>query len=321
MVSLTQWDWPEPGGHTVFDPNTGNLWYTENANNRIARFNPTTNELTEWTIPIPNSAPCRIDINLDTGMVFFTMQDVKRLGMINPDTNGFIQWFLPTNTLTGLGENRLCAMDIDQSTGEVYITNSPPNTNGQPQKILKVNTNTNQATVWSLGNGVSTFNEISVAEVGGTTVLYFTEDNTFGQCGNCITQFTPSTNEIKRWATPQPNAGRGFAEYDPNTNSVYYGQSSGNRIAKLDISSNQITQWLIPTLGSNPYWIKVDSAGTVYFSESNQNKIGRLDPNSNLITEWSLPNADSKPGVPIVDNSDDVYFTQGGGPRIGKISG
>lgn len=50
----------------------GSVWFDEHAANRIARFDPTTLQLTEFPVPTPASAPLRLTIDDARGTVWFT---------------------------------------------------------------------------------------------------------------------------------------------------------------------------------------------------------------------------------------------------------
>ena len=85
---------------------------------------------------------------------------------------------------------------------------------------------------------------------------------------------------IKSWALPMPGAQN--SDYAITSsfsgNDMYFAGSSSNTIGRLDVASNTITEWDIPTANSLLTSITYHPSGDVYFIESNSNTIGRLDP-------------------------------------------
>jgi streptogramin lyase len=70
----------------------GNVWFTEVAGNKIGRLNPATNEITEWTIPTPISAPLGLDAS--GGFIYFVEYNAGKIGRLNPSTNEITQWLI-----------------------------------------------------------------------------------------------------------------------------------------------------------------------------------------------------------------------------------
>ena len=84
-----------------------------------------------------------------------------------------------------------------------------------------------------------------------------------------------------------------------------------------------ITEWVIPTVDSQPRGVAVDSSDNVYFTELWGDKIGRLVPSTNVITEWVIPKGMQVAIYPMgvaVDSSDNVYFTEHYENNIGRLS-
>jgi virginiamycin B lyase len=67
------------------------IWFTENAGNKIGKFNLTTHAITEYPIPTPNSAPTGIDI-APNGTIWFLERNGNKLGRFNPVTLTFQEY-------------------------------------------------------------------------------------------------------------------------------------------------------------------------------------------------------------------------------------
>lgn len=97
---------------------------------------------------------------------------------------------------------------------------------------------------------------------------------------------------------------------------IWFTAQFANKICLL--SGSTIYEWNIPTLGSEPYELAVDSEGQVWFTEYQGNKIGRFK--NPVFVEFELPG--SRPmGIAIDKNVSfpNVWFTEFTGNKIGKI--
>jgi hypothetical protein len=65
----------------------GAVWLDEHAANRIARFDPGTLQLTEFTIPTNNSAPLRLALDDVRGAVWFTEFSGNAIGKIDENSS------------------------------------------------------------------------------------------------------------------------------------------------------------------------------------------------------------------------------------------
>lgn len=64
----------------------GMVWIDEHASNKIARYDPTSGVLTEFTIPTNESAPLRFVIDNSRGLVWFTEFFGSNLGMLDENS-------------------------------------------------------------------------------------------------------------------------------------------------------------------------------------------------------------------------------------------
>ena len=143
---------------------------------------------------------------------------------------------------------------------------------------------------------------------------------------------------IKSWALPMPsNQNGGFSITSSfSGNDIYYAESGSNTIGRLDVGSNTITEWNIPTANSLPNSITNHPSGDVYFIEINSNTIGRLVPQTNTITEWAIQSnsSDSSAGnnsatsdnirqfnsLNVDPSNGDVYFIESNSNTIGRLT-
>jgi len=134
-LSLTEWIVPTgssgPWGITV--DSSGKIWFTENATSKLASFDPSNNNFTEWTIP--GGGNPRYVFTNGTG-VYFTEYTSNKIGFLNPGNNIFYEWQLPA------GSNPV-GLYVEQNN-TVWFTESGRDA------ISRLLPSTNQLTEWVL---------------------------------------------------------------------------------------------------------------------------------------------------------------------------
>src|SRR3989304_10369817 len=128
--------------------------------------------------------------------------------------------------------------------------------------------------------------------------------------------------DLTEWTLPDSNSGPWSVSVDSN-GKVWFTENVTSRIAMFDPINNVLSEWSIPTGGSDPRYLFLKRAGDslrIYFTEYSGNKIGYLDQSSNTFVEWSLPTANSKPVGIYVDDSLNVWFTESGRNVVGRIT-
>ncbi|MEM3517228.1 MAG: hypothetical protein QW647_05515, partial [Candidatus Bathyarchaeia archaeon] len=97
---------------------------------------------------------------------------------------------------------------------------------------------------------------------------------------------------------------------------IWFTAQFANKICML--SGSTIYEWNIPTLGSEPYEIAVDSEGQVWFTEYHGDRIGRFK--NGVFVEFTLSGS-SPMGIAIDKNVSfpNIWFTEFEGDYIGKI--
>jgi len=77
----------------IYLDSTG-VWFTEYQGHRIGNYNPDTNKLREWPLPV-GSYPWGL-ANDTYGNIWFTMSGRNRIGKLNPYTNEITEYYIPT---------------------------------------------------------------------------------------------------------------------------------------------------------------------------------------------------------------------------------
>jgi virginiamycin B lyase len=66
----------------IYISSAGMIWFNEHVGNRIARFDPNNLQLTEFTVPTPNSEPIKLTLDNQRGLVWFSEFTGNKIGML-----------------------------------------------------------------------------------------------------------------------------------------------------------------------------------------------------------------------------------------------
>jgi streptogramin lyase len=208
-LALTEWSVPTAasGPYGVGVDTNGRVWFTENNTNKIARFDPTNNNFTEWAITTPNSNPHNVFAKLVT------------------TTNGSVTQIFFTEFASG--------------------------------KIARFDTSKNTLTEWVLSAG------------SNPAGIYVDEQNNvwFAESGrDIIGRLIPSTGQLTEWTLPGASTTPGSPALKPwgvyvqvvttplySNRFVWFTEMLGNKIGRLEVTSNRLTIWDMSSLGFGAY--------------------------------------------------------------------
>lgn len=101
---------------------------------------------------------------------------------------------------------------------------------------------------------------------------------------------------------------------------MYFSQTSGNVISLFDYTTNQFTNYPVPTPNSGPLGMRIAADGALWFTEFFANKIGRLNITTGTITEYPVPASGFGPAVMRAETEDRyLWFTALEGNGIGRV--
>ena len=207
--ALTEWTIPSTasGPYGVGVDTSGNVWFTENRTNKIATFNPTTNDFTEWNITTPNSQPRNIFVKLVTTgntsstQIFFSEFGASKIARFDSTTDNLTEWTLPAGS----------------NPAGIYVDDN---------------------------------NDVWFAESGR----------------DAIGRLTPSTGNLTEWILPGATSTPGTPSLQPwsvyvqvvtlplySNRFVWFTETLGNKIGRLEVTSNRLTIWDLSTLGGGAY--------------------------------------------------------------------
>ncbi len=288
QLRLTEWAVPSTSGGPVgigIDK-FGKVWITENATGKLASFDPSNNDFTEWNTPSTQSQPRNLFIKevsisgVNYTQVFFTEYAANAIARFNVANSTFTEWHLAP------GANPV-GIYVDENN-DVWFTESGRDAIG------RIHTSNNNLTEWTLP--------------GATT--------------------TPGSPLLEPWGiyvqvvTP-PNAGY-------TNRFVWFTETTGNMIGRLEATSNRLTLWNLNTLGASyqPTDItygSVTSVPSIIFSNANANRISILwnDTGGALSTyrDSLIPTVASGPtGVTFDSSRSAIWFAEINAGKIASLN-
>ena len=284
VLGLTEWTVPTTGsgpwGMTI--DSSGKIWFTENVTNKVARFDSSNNNFTEWTLPGAGS-PRYLATN-GTG-VFFTEYALDKIGYLNVKTNTFYEWQLAAGS-------KPAGIYVEQNN-TVWFTESGRDAIG------RFSPNTSQLIEWIMPGGTITpgspllqpWNIYVQPTLTGLyhnvteRLVWFTEtsNNTIG-----MLQFTNNLLSLWYLITLEIIPGLNYGPMDLTIDSttpgnVIFTASLGDRMGILDNGGLGYHEYPFPPhIGIvKPTSLKIDATrGLVWFTEYNPGVIGSINTNA-----------------------------------------
>jgi virginiamycin B lyase len=104
---------------------------------------------------------------------------------------------------------------------------------------------------------------------------------------------------------------------------LWVGEMSANRLARLDVSTGQVTTWEPPGGKSGIMTTAIDAQGMVWFVEQNANYLGRFDPATQRFQTFPLQPINQHQMGPQslqFDATDQLWFTAETSGDIGRLN-
>jgi len=284
--------------------------------------------LTEWAVPSTSGGPVGIGID-NFGKVWITENATSKLGRFDPSNNNFTEW----NTPSAQSQPRKLFIKEVKVSGanytQVFFTEYAADA------IARFNAANNTFTEWHLAPG------------GNPVGIYVDENNDiwFTESGrDAIGRIDTSNNNLTEWTLPGATTTPGSPLLTPwgiyvqvvttsggGTNRfVWFTETTGNMIGRLEATSNRLTLWNLNTLGTSfgPTDItygSVTSVPSIIFSNANANRISILwnDTGGALSTyrDSLIPTVASGPtGVTFDSSRSAVWFAEINVGRIASLN-
>ncbi|MEK6680796.1 MAG: hypothetical protein AABY79_02390 [Nitrospirota bacterium] len=255
----------------------GIVWFTEQGNNALGKFDPKTTKFSEYKLPSAKGA------------------DTARWGFSETDRKAFTGGF----SVSSVGS--LAGITID-SRGDIWFAELLGN------KIGRFSPAKEEFSEYSIPTPDSGPYNIAIDSKGD---VWFTERN-----ANKIGRFSVSAVSFREYTISTPNSKPAGIAIDQKNN-VWFTMADANKIGMLEPQAGKITEYNILTPTANPFDIAVDSKGNIWFTELSANKLGMYSPEMKRFDEAVVPTTSSVPLGLAIDKYDRIWFTENRGNKIG----
>jgi len=302
QVSIKEWEMPTPGSrpHDPMYAPDGMVWYSGQMANVLGRFNPKTQQFTEFHPKMAGSGPHGIISGKD-GNIWFTANFKGYIGKFNPKTGETTEYrlpdpkardphtplFAPNGMMYFTVQSANMVGRLDPKTGEIKLVTSPtPKSNPYGMVISS--------------KGVPIFCE-------------------FGS--NKIASIDPDTLAIHEWVLPHEDSRPRRIAITPD-DAVWYSDYSRGYLGRLDTNTGKVTgEWPSPSgPKSQPYGITA-IGNIVWYVESNSvpNMLVRFDPKTEKFQSWPIPSGGGVVRNMVHTPDGNLWMAESGVNRIGFV--
>ncbi len=223
-------------------------------------------ELTEWTVPWPDTRPRDPAVALD-GRVWFVGQAGNYIAVLDPGTGQFLRYEIDPGTHP---HNLIVAKD-----GMVWYSG---NQNGM---IGKLDPTSGDITRYPIPDKALGDPHTLVFDSKGD--IWFTV-----QAGNAVGKFSTKTGAFK--IVPMPGAGsRPYGIAMDSKDRPWFDEFGTNRIGTVDPVTMKLKEYTIADPSARPRRIVITPDDKIYVGDYSRGKLVRLDPATGSLTEWQNP--------------------------------
>ena len=248
----------------------GNIWFTEAMGTEIGMFNPTTDVVTQFALPIKAAGAdsSAIAVGPD-GNIWFTDYNANAIGTVNLTTDAVSEFPIPTANAG--------PWDITLgSDGNLWFTET------QANQIGMINPTTDAITEFSVPTASASLGDITAGPDGN---LWFTE-----QAGNAIGMINPTTDAITEYPIPtQDSMPMGIAA-GPDGN-IWF--TAYNAIGTINPTTDAITEIPVPVSAAGNIILDGELTagpdGNVWFCNLLGDAVGMINPTTDAITQFWVP--------------------------------
>lgn len=282
-----------PDGIAVFERSGATVvWFAESAADQIGRLIYTDTAhytLREYELPA-GSRPLNVAVD-GAGRAWFTENGRNRIGRIDGATGALDEFVISTTNVAPID----LAIAPD---GSVWFTERNTDLIGQ----LVVNTPSNYA--------VHEFS-IGLSDAGLSGILVEGNDKIWAALSNQnkIARLQPSVPQVDRSPPLVPPPAYPF-RLALDGSRMWFTELQGNHISLFYGTTLEFgLRYAVPTAGSYPYDLDVDSTRAVWFSQQRGGKVGRLVVTTTAtFTEFPVPLPQACVQGLAVDSSDVIWF-------------
>lgn len=290
QLSLAEWNVPTPAAIPwgIAIDAFGKVWLTENSTSKLARFDPSNNNFTEWNIPATGSQPRNIfvkqvvsfDGSVNVTQVFFSEYASNAIGRFDSSNNSFTEWQLGTGS-------KPVGIYVDENNN-IWFTESGRDIIG------RLSPSSNLLTEWTLPGATTSpgspllkpwgiYVQVVPTPAGSNRFVWFTQS-----ASNKIGRLEANSNRLTTWdlngLSPIPSQPTDIAPGLFNTApSVFFTSAVGGTVSILGndtgiAGSSNYRVSILPSNAPQPTGVTFDASRNVlWFAENNVGNVGYLN--------------------------------------------
>jgi len=260
------------GGQLVYDKDRNAIWFTDARINSIGKLHVETSDIEFYRIPTPDAGPMGLVLSPDNNTLWFAELNGNKIASLDFLSNKITEYTLKENS----GPTFL----VFDKEDFLWVTMSYSNS------VLKINLDD------LVSHGKSPIAELKLpkGDLFSPFGLAIIDDNGLeklvvsdhGSSRVIVSDVSSNLSSYSSYWTSQsskyPQTLPGQIVPDEFGN-VYFPQHGGNKISKLDIKTEKVTEYDVPTGPlSTIVYLAIDQEGKkIWFTEVLSNKIGYLD--------------------------------------------
>ena len=248
----------------------GKVWIPEfGAANRIARLDPATGEMQEFSAPHKGTAAIHSAVPAPDGSIWMAEQGSNKLGRWDPRTETITEYQAdyepgrPKVLITG--SKHTSRVD---SMGNVWSSGYP---------FTKFDPKTEQFTYYKEAR--STYD----VAIDAADNAWFTANNPPSHIGKVDAQ----TDQVTMWELPTKSYLR-RVEID-SQGILWIGEYSAGKLARFDPVTETFEEFQLPGPLPTPYAMGIDRRDRVWYSSHDMDVVGVFDPATGKVTEYPVP--------------------------------
>ncbi|MHB8565471.1 MAG: Vgb family protein [Nitrososphaerales archaeon] len=275
--SFKEYQVPENGSRpaALTKDSFGNIWFSDQSGTgSIWKLDPATDQFTQYKTLTTNSTPLFVLVDPKTNNVWFTEITGNKIGELVYPSYSMTEYTPPTSN-SGPAE-----MTLNGST--LWITET------YASQIATFNINTHSFQEFK--PTVSLNSPIGIV-LGGSGDVWISEHG-----GSSIVEYNPANSTWKKFPTSPPSLS-GYDRSAPatlaidNNGILWFVEHYSNEVGRLNPQTDQMNEFVIPTLGAYSVLNAVDSSGNFWFTQFSANQIGEIPGNTSSLVSLQVDGA------------------------------
>jgi len=286
--------------HDVIVDSDGIVWFSEFADNALARLDPKTGKVAEFKLPQIKREDPPGTLNLEMGPdgnLWLSLQFQAAFAKFDRKTHKFTVWRIPKDQqdeVSQVGFTSPAASTVDHKVWtRVDTPNSFYRLDLVSMKLDRIGPVLDPQTKQPL-NAYG----IPVDRENNLYLLDFGSDK--------VSRIDAKTLQPTVYHTPTPGSRPRRGRFDAQDH-LWFAEYGANRIAMFDPKTAQFREFEAPTPWTNPYDVVADRNGDIWTASMFADRVVRLTPETGEFVEYPLPEQATNIRRVFVDNS---------GPRV-----